>query len=283
MGQISPKNRNVQTGKVGIESLWGFGDLCFNLPLIKAISNKHQRKVSVAVASRCQDALINIPWISEIKIIEELGKGIELFKSLGYPNLYQITQNIKFYEYLKQDPSHSLIDTPHMVGKEIEAPDFDRTPIFIPTQKEIDKADNSFKSVSAPLIAVESIYNSAQSWATHQDIIAMIKVFKSLYKDAQFLWLSNKGAPDLEYVHNMLDFTRRECICALYHCEYFISVGSGFFCANLAIKPPKQIKIYCLWTDELYKYEKPLKQLNWDNKIVWIHNREELDNCLENL
>jgi hypothetical protein len=293
MAKISHKSGQIQKGKVGVESLWGFGDLCFNLPLIRAISEKHNAKVNVAVASRCKDALINIPWIDQVLIAESLNVGLKNLREIGCEHTYQITQNVKFYEFTQKNPYHSLIDTPLLTGRQIGLPDFDQRPIFLPTDTELEKVkyfkSDRFimnKSFGAPLVAVESVYNSIQSWATKKDIGDLVNAIrqKATNHKPHVLWLSNTGAPAQGYVEDMLEFSRRECICSLQFCDTFISVGSGFFCACLALPKEMQPKrIICLWKDELYKYEAPLKKHQWHPNITWVHNRQELQTCIDQL
>lgn len=286
MAKISHKAGQVPQGKVGVESLWGFGDLCFNIPLIQAIARKYHAKVDVVAASRCKDALKNIPSIGKVYVAEQLNHGIKKLKSLGYTHTFQITQNVKFYEFVKQDPQHSLVDTPLRTAEQLGITLPSQRPVYVPSHEELQKATeylqgNNFrmtKSFGKPLIAIEAVYKSIQSWAKIRDIAAIVNAYSQTH---HILWLSNEGAPSIRTVDNMLHFSRRECIAALQHVEHFYSVGSGFFCAALGLPASQQPpKITCLWKDELYRYEKPLNKFRWHPDLTWVHNREELDQCL---
>jgi hypothetical protein len=96
---------------VGLESAHGFGDLCFNSPLIKALHEKYQDDVWVATGKHCKDALYNTPWIARIL---ECGyrTGVPMLKEMGCDPVHQITQEPWFFEFKKDNPQHSLIDTP---------------------------------------------------------------------------------------------------------------------------------------------------------------------------
>lgn len=277
MGQVPPKSSKVQNGKVGVESAHGFGDGLFNAALVKAISEKHGAKVAVAVRPHCKDAFYNLPFVSEIIEIENMNHGVKKLRQLGFEYVYQITQNVKFFEFKGHDNNHSLIDTPMLVGRQLGINHFDNRPLFIPTEQE-RQAGEKLKS-DKPTIAIESVYKSAQSWAQPHHIARIVAKFKDTHR---IMWLSNEGAPKLPNVHNMLGYTRRECIMCMQHCDIFFSVGSGFFCASLALPRDLQPKrTICLWTDNLYRYEKPLGKLQWNPAITWVHNDEELNSALE--
>ena len=257
---------------IGIESSHGFGDICFNLPLIKAIHDKYQDSITVATCSRCKDALYNIPWVSNIIEIPDMYHGAAELKRLGCDPIFQITQNIRFFEFRESDPNHSLVDTPRLTGRLIGLQDFDQTPIFIPTNHELQRAGNYISD--RRLIALESIYTSGQSWA---DKHAFDMIFEKYRDTHRILWLSNNGAPDLPFVDKMHNYTRRELITMLPRCDKFYSVGSGFFCASLGLQ--QRPSTVCLWRDEFYKYESGLSRLNISH-ITWVHNHTELSDCL---
>lgn len=264
---------------IGIESSHGFGDLCFNLPLIRAIKEKHNDEIWVASRPHCKDALYNTPFIDKIIDIPEMQHGIHKFKSMGFKT-YQITQNIKFFEFRNEhDPHHSLINTPLMTGRQLQCNDFDNRPLYYPTETEIQNTNSIISD--KPTIAVESIYTSGQSWA---DTTAFNMILDYYSKTHRILWLSNNNAPRVPVVDNLLRFSRRECIMCLRSADIFFSVGSGFFCASLAL--PKEYqpkKIVCLWIDDLYKYEEPLNKYKWHTDITWVHNHIELKECLKKL
>jgi hypothetical protein len=277
MAQIPPKSHTIQTGKVGVEAAHGFGDGLFCAPLIKEIGKKHQSPVTVAVRAHCKDAFFNLPFVSQIIEIPDMYHGTKTLKQHGFKYIYQITQNVKFFEFKRDDDGHSLIDTPLLTGRQIGISNFDQRPLFAATEKELT-AGRSLDS-SEPTIAIESVYKSAQSWAKPEHMMQIIQQFAKTHR---ILWLSNQGAP--KGTDDMLRFTRRECIMALQHCEYFFSVGSGFFCASLALPAPYQpSRTICLWTDNLYRYEKRIKEEKWHPWITWVHNQEELNHTLESL
>jgi hypothetical protein len=265
---------------IGIESAHGFGDLCFNLSLIRELKKKYNDEVWVAARTHCKDALYNTPWISKIIDIKQMNQGIHELKRLNCKPVFQITQNIKFFEFRQHDPNHSLIDTPLLTGHQLGIDNFDQRPIFIPTEQELSVADEI--QDERPIIAIESVYTSAQSWAKPNHFTQILEHFGDTHR---VLWLSNEGCPVGKAKHhtvdNMLRYTRRQCIMALSKCKYFFSVGSGFFCASLALPKKHQPKnTICLWTDNLYRYEKRLSEVKWNNQITWVHNPAELSDVL---
>jgi hypothetical protein len=265
--------------KIGVESYHGFGDCLFNVPLIRELSRKYNTKIGVAVKRACKDAFYNIPWIDEIIECDNMWDGINKMKVLGYETTYQITQNVKFFEFRESDPNHSLIETPLLTGLQIGLERFNNKPIYIPTENEISKTDNM--ASSRPTIAIESVFNSIQSWADAKAFEAIVNKFKDTNR---ILWLSNNNAPKIPSVDDLLRFNRRECIMCLRAAEIFFSVGSGFFCSSLALGREYQPKkIVCLWIDDMYKYEKELQKKNWHNDITWVHNHEELLQVLNNI
>lgn len=265
--------------KIGVESFHGFGDCLFNIPLIRELSNKHKTRIGVAVKSACKDAFYNVPWVDEIIDCVGIWDGIHRMNQLGYETTYQITQNVKFYEFRQSDPNHSLIETPLSTGSQIGLEYFNNRPIFIPTHNEISKTNSIINE--KPTIAIESVFNSLQSWADSKAFEAIIDKFKDTHR---ILWLSNNNAPKIPSVDNLLRFSRRECIMCLRAADIFFSVGSGFFCSALALSKEYQPKkIICLWVDDMYKYEKELQRKNWYNNITWVHNHEELSDTLNKI
>lgn len=280
MGNVSRQSTRIFTlkpaRKLGVECAHGFGDGLFNAALIRELSKHHETPVGVAVRSHCKDAFYNLPWVDEIIEIPHMNHGMSKLSAIGYQRVIQITQNVKFYEFCQQDPTHSLIDTPLWTGRQLGLPDFDQQPIFIPTAEE--HAASREIVTDQPTIAIESVYQSAQSWADGNAIKLILNKYLSTHR---ILWLSNQGAPSHPKVDNLLRFNRRQVIMCLRACDIFFSVGSGFFCASLALEHYNQpSKIVCLWKDELYKYEKPISQHNWHPSITWIHNQSELTNYL---
>jgi hypothetical protein len=281
MEKVSPQVEPVPGREVGVESAHGFGDCLFNIPLIRELSQLHNSKVAVTVRPHCADAFINVPWVSEIIEVPQMWNGMQRLQELGYRRRFQITQNVKFYEFREaKDPNHSLIHTPLWTGRQHGCPeDFDNKPLFFPTTDEVLKTEAM--ASDKPTIAIESVFKSAQSWANRKAINAIVAKYAHTHR---ILWLSNEGAPKLPTVDDMLRFSRRECIMCLRHCEIFFSVGSGFFCSSLSLSRLHQPKkVVCLWTDGLYKYEEPLNGYKWHPDIEWVHNQNELTECLSRL
>lgn len=265
--------------EVAVESAHSFGDGLFNASLIKAISEKHKSKVTVAVRPHCADAFDNLPFVDKVVIIQEMGEGTQLLANLGYKNVYQITQNIKFMQFKSFDKNHSLVNTPLMTGMQLGIGYFDQRPIFIPSEKEL-KAPLKIEH-DKPIIAIESVYTSSQSWAKKKHFDTIVEKFQDTHK---ILWLSNEGCPKNKNIDDMLRFTRRECICCLSLCEYFFSVGSGFFCASLALPKSQQPKnTICLWEDNLYKYKDVLNEKQWNPNITWVEDEQEFLNTITNI
>lgn len=283
MGNISPKSDGVQNvssaaRKIGVESAHGFGDGLFNVPLIRELSLKHETPIGVAVRPHCKDAFYNLPWVDEIVEIPHMNHGASKLERLGYERTIQITQNVKFYNFCQQDPTHSLIDTPLWTGRQLGIPDFDQRPIFEHTEEEYKSTRDMVNH--QPTIAIESVHQSAQSWANDETIQTILDKYLNTHR---ILWLSNQGAPSHPNVDNLLRFSRRQVIMCLKACDTFFSVGSGFFCASLALRNYMQPrKIVCLWKDELYRYERPLSIHKWHSDITWIHNQNELTSYLAN-
>jgi len=266
---LLPKSGSIS--KVGVESFHSFGDVLFNIPLIKAISEHYNSKVTVCTREQYRDGFDNIPWVDGIIPINEMGSGPQLLKDNGYEHVFQITQNIKFNEFRSRSPNHSLIDTPAWTGKELGLPEFDQRPIFLPTDREIERTSSII--TGEPTIAIECEARSGQSWANLADFEQIVNKYKDSHR---ILWLSNIHAPMLSNVDNLLRFTRREVIMCIRAADIFFSVGSGFFCASLALSKQFQPKkIVCLWND-IYKYKNRLNELHWHDDITWINDREEL-------
>lgn len=269
---VHVQHKRASVSKVGVEIAHGFGDCLFHLPLIKAISEKYDTKVAVATRSHCVDAFINIPWVDRVFVISSMGAGGSILEENGYLTHFQITPNLKFFEFREHDPQHSLIDTALCTGRQLGLPDFDQKPIFIPTAEELEVGKRYVDVLKN--ITVESVYTSGQSWATQADFDLIVNKFRDSHR---ICWLSNSGAPQTQYTDDMLRWTRREIICALQHCDTMFSVGSGFFCAAMAL--PKEMqppRIVCMWNDELYRYENRISELKLHDNIVWVHNQQEL-------
>jgi hypothetical protein len=267
---------------IGVEAAYKFGDIVFNIPLIRAIhthlwKTRYKDDVWVATIPPYQDALYNIPWVHKIIDISNMGEGITKLRELGCDPVFQVTQHAKFTEFHFNDPAISLIDTPAMTGRQLGLPEFDQRPIFLPTQFEISSTDSLVSQ--QPTIGIESVYTSWQSWADDKAFAAIVAKYINTHR---ILWLSNSGAPEHPQIDNLLRFSRRQAIMCLRACDIFFSVGSGFFCASLALPSHWQPKkIVCLWQiDPIAKYEKPIARHKWHNDITWLHNETELQQFL---
>ena len=264
---------------LAVESSHSFGDAVFNIPLIKAISEHYGHKVTVSTNEPYQDGYYNVPWINNIVVAAGLGYGSIMLRNLGYKHVIQITQNAKFPHYKTIDPDHSLIDTPLWVGRELGLPDFDQRPMFFPTDEEIENTEEIV--TGQPTIAIESHFNSGQSWAKPEDIEKIVEKFKDTHR---ILWLSNRDAPELDCVDDLLRFTRREVIMCLRAADIFFSVGSGFFCASLALpKKWQPKKSVCLWRDVMFKYKNRLNELKWHDDLTWVDGDWQLPQVLKDI
>lgn len=250
---------------IGVESAHGFGDCLFNVPLIKALAARCGCPVGVAVEAQCADAFANITEVGEIVYIPQMRHGLAALANLGYQQVHQLTQNEKFFEFRELDPAHSLIDTPRLTGQQLGLEIADYRPQLALTAAELATA-TTFPA-DKPIIIIESIYKSGQSWSDQQSLAMIAERYRDSHR---IIWASSTEAG-----------SRREIIAHLQRCERFFSVGSGFFCASLALptalQPPE---IVCLWRDELYRYEGRLTELQWHPKITWVHNRTELMSVL---
>jgi len=255
---------------VGIESCYGFGDGCFNIPLIEAIAEKYNSRISVAVKKSCEDVFYNVPCIKEIINISDLYQGINHYNRHKIKN-FQITQNCYFPTYRNEDCEHSLASTALVVGNKVCGVDFNPRPKIYLNDTElsaINKLDKSVKNV-----AIESEYYSGQSWANDNDFERLIIANPNV----KFWWLSLRK-PQFNYgniIYASSMMTRRECVALISNCDLFVSVGSGMFCATLSmIKQPKNIWI--LWIDDYYKYENFIMKNKWlPDSTRWIKNRND--------
>ncbi len=275
---IIPHESQRIYGKIGIESAYSFGDALFNIPLIKAIHAYYlPKEIIIATKNKYRDAFVNVPEITNIIDIEDIYHGIPILEKMGCNKVIQITQNAKFQQFKSIDQNHSLIDTPLWIGREIGIPDFDQRPIINLTDEELISTEPILQS-DRPTIAIESQAFSGQSWAAQKDIDTIVNKFKYTHR---ILWLSNHNAPNIPNVDNMLRYTRRQVIACLRSVDKFFSVGSGFFCASLALPQSLQPKqIICLWTDSLYRYKQPLREKQWHNDIKWIDDAQQLHQFL---
>lgn len=259
--------------KIGVELAYGFGDCIFGLPSIKSLAEHHATKVDVAVQAQCADAFHNVSYINKIIHVGGLWDGIRYFQDNDYNAAYQFTPHAKFSSFKDKDPSFSLIDASKCIAEQYGIEVVDQRPLVYLTSEEQQVADDLVSRLprSRPIVAIESVAKSMQSWA---DQSAIEKIINHWRDKAHILWLSNTQSPD--GAHSLLNYTRRQIIGMLKHVDMFYNVGSGFFCASLASdhQPKKSIS---LWVDDFYKYEKRLSELAWHKQIVWVHNAVELE------
>lgn len=278
MGIIPSTGATIPQRRLGIECAHKFGDCVLNTGLIREASTRYGCKIGVAVRDLYADAFISNPHIDEIVRIHNMGEGPAAFKKLGYKSSHIATQNIRFFEF-KAHGEHSLIDTPLMVGKGMGLREFNHKPELFLSQAEIESV--SAVKDSRPIIAIESVFTSGQSWATPDCFSLIVDKLQSTHK---ILWLSNQGAPNGSNIDNMLRFSRRQVIAALRHVDVFFSVGSGFFCSTLGLDRSSQPKkIVCLWNDDMYRYKDRLNELKWHPDITWCLNREAFLDALCNI
>ena len=261
---------------VGVEISHGFGDCLFSIPLLRAISVKYNTKIGVATKASNRDAFINIPFIDHIVPINNFYDGEKVLIDLEYQKFIQITPNHYFQKFKDADPNHSLIDTIKTIGDEIACPITDQRPVFIPTTHEFNKCA-AFDFGMDDYIAIESEYLSGQSWATSEHINRIVEKYEKTHK---IIWLSNTQPPDSPAICDMSDWSRRELILMLNYVDKFFSVGSGFFCASLALSVSRKINTVCLWIDDYYRYIGRIKELGWNDNITWLLNPQELDDYL---
>jgi len=263
--------------KPGAISFHSFGDTIFNIPLIKTLYEHHNQKITIGTKLAYFDGFRNIPWVEDIIEVKCMNAGIKRLEQLGFHPVYQITQQPLFARFKTTiKGNHSLIDTPLWAGRELGLPDFDQRPIFFPFDEEIEKTNSIIKD--EPTIAIECEARSGQSWANAKDIQMIIDKYKDTHR---ILWLSNKDAPDLPCVDDLLRFSRREVIMCLRAADVFFSVGSGFFCASLALpKKWQPKKIVCLFQDHHFKYIDRLNELRWHDDLNWATQQFQLQKIL---
>lgn len=254
---------------VGVESAHAFGDALFNIPLIIALSKHHNSAITVTTKPQYNDAFENIDCITEIIHINEMGHGVEKLQSIGKKHIYQLTQNITWLEQIKIEPQLSLIESPLRTAQKLGI-NIDPRPIFIPRHHEIQSTEKY--ASQQPTIAIEAEARSGQSWANNQHIQQIIDKYKQTHR---ILWLSITNAPpNTISLHHI---SRRQNIMCLRHAEKFYCVGSGLFCASLALEQKYQPKqIICLWEDSMYKYKSTLSKYTWHNNLQIIDNPQQL-------
>ena len=249
--------------KIGVESYGSFGDCCILTPLFRDLSEKYNTTIDIATYKPFTDAFYNLPFIKNIHQINHVHDGTKIFKALNYDLMFNASQGL-FYK--SGSGVASLIDVPVKIANILKVDLKDRRPIFVPTQTELDVVNNEHFD-----IAIESEYNSGQSWSQKIDIMMILKTFK----DKKILWCS-KGEPPVEGLHRFN--TRRETITALKNVKHFFCVGSGIFCASLSEYRPENT--YVLWVDGYWKYKKVFNDLGWDSTVKWLETRDELYSCL---
>lgn len=254
---------------VGVESAHAYGDALFNIPLILEISKYHNSKVIVTTKQQYNDAFENIKCIEKIININQMGDGITKLKNMKIQHIYQITQNITWLEQIKQQPNLSLIESPLQTAKQLGLT-INPKPIFIPTDAEIETTRHY--NSTQPTIAIEAEARSGQSWARGEHIHQIIEKYKNTHR---ILWLSITTPP--QHTVNLHHLTRRQNIMCLRHVDKFYCVGSGLFCASLALDKEYQPKqMICLWDDAIYKYKSALYKYQWHDDLQWIDNPQQL-------
>ena len=253
---------------LGIESCYGFGDCCFNIPLIEAIASKYSCDISVAVKKSCSDAFVNVPCVKEIVHINNLYDGVRYYDSKAIKN-FQVTQYVYFNKYMEEDSNHSLAHTSWITGKRVCGVDYDPRPCIHLTNKELSSKNLLDKTIKN--VAIESEHYSGQSWCNDDDFERIIVQNPNV----KFWWLSLRR-PKYEY-NNMIFvssiLTRRECIGLIAGCDLFISVGSGFLCAVFGMhEQPKET--WVLWIDNYYKYHDTVMPNKWlPDNTNWFRSR----------
>lgn len=275
-----------------VELAYGFGDAVFGLRLLEKLSEQNGGPIGVATMPHVVDAFQNVPFIDEIIPIGGLNEGHKASKQFKYRDYKQVTSNVYFQEFKNNDPEHSLIDTPKLIGRKFGVEVTDQRPVIYLTDEELHgmraKYNDGIRS-----IAIESHYKSGQSWASASDFQKIVDKFAKTHR---IMMLSPEtplptlpsGAVGFD---DMKRWTRRQCLGALTTCQYFFNVGSGFFCASLAFGtfdnsldpisdwPPFS---FSLWKDEYYKYKKRLKEID-TKPVEWLDNTEQLTDALNSI
>jgi len=252
--------------KIGVESYGSFGDCCLLTPFIRDLSEKHGTAIDIAVHKKFADAFLNLPFINNIIQINRINDGVKMFKALKYDLYFNATQGSYFRN---NSGMFSLLDVPDKLSSIMRVHITDRRPVFIPTKTELKVTENEKFD-----LAIESEYNSGQSWSKDQDIMMVLRAFKN----KRILWCS-KSEPPVEGLHRFN--TRRETIAALINVKHFFCVGSGIFCASLSKYRPENS--YVLWSDDYFRYIQRFKERGWDSTITWIEDSEDLSSCLNRL
>lgn len=254
--------------RVGIESCYGFGDGLFNVPLIQAISARYGTRVDVAVRADCADAFENVPAVRQTVHCSGLHDGHATFQRMGYDVTLQITQNVKFFEFREHDPAHSLVHTPSKTGAQLGLQPFNHRPQIYLRQSEKNWA-HDWMSDKRQAVMVEAVFKSGQSWCDAK----AVRMIMEANHGKKVIWASHTTPPAGA---TPVPASRRHVIACLPYCSKFYSVGSGFFCASLALeeKPPTT----CLWIDDLYKYEQHIPK-EWSD-VTWVHSHKELADVL---
>jgi hypothetical protein len=270
-----------KSSKIAVEISHGFGDAIFSTPYLEHLASKYSTKLDVAIQAQCKDALLNNPNIANIHTIGRMWEGYENYaRSNQYEKVLNITPNYWFLRQVEDIPSVSLLDTyayqscvyndseHNTPRQEINRNSnlFGKKPSIHLTDEELTSSEK-YKNVK---IAIETEYKSGQSWAQTEDFLEISKQFNG----EQVLWLS-RSEP---FLQNTVGYgeSRRVLIAALRNIDTFISVGSGFFCASMALDmQPK--KIICLWLDHYYKYAGNIEKYGWHNQIKWVGSRSELN------
>ena len=253
--------------KRALQCMMSFGDCIVSTPLSHAMALQNtDHTIPIITQAKYADAYTNLPWISKVyNTPQELPSEYEIL---------DVTPYNYFWHYKAHNNEFSLIDTIKERAKTIGIELKDQRPIFIPTDKEIETGYKYHQQSTKPILAIESVHYSHESWWNLEATKIIVDHYISKYN---IIWLSNSDAP--ASVDNGLRFSRRELLCILNHSNLFYTSGSGFYTAALAINTGTA-KTICLWIDETYKYEKKINGLGW-RPTTWVHNIAELERTLE--
>lgn len=238
-----------------------FGDCMFSTPLTREVAaHNPDGTVPIITGPKYADAYINLPWISKITHDRQ---------ELSEYDIVDITPANHFWpHYRSKNGKFSLIDMQAELARTLGIQLLDQRPIFMPTEFE-SRIAQQYTS-DKPLLAIESVYFSTQSWSNKATTHSIVNHYANTHN---IIWLSNQDAIQHPAVDDCMRFSRRELITILNKCDLFYNVGSGFFCASLALDPGPTSTI-SIWNDK-FNCEKRLAQLGWHN-ITWVHNQSEL-------
>ena len=252
--------------KIGVESAYSFGECLLNLPLIRALSRKYKSKIGVASLPNCKAAFENIPYVSEIVEIPTLGDGENALLKLGYDKCFQITPDVKFFEFRAQNNQHSLVDTPLLTGTQLGCTPFDQRPVFAPTPEEIEKT--SMYLCDRPMIA----FDSAAEIDSQTEANVLRSIIESHVNSHIVLWPGETPPFKSDSIFLINDLTPREQILVTRMCTCVYTTGRDFTFACLSLPSKYQPKkVICLWHDEIYNCRNRILQSCWHQDISWLN------------